>query len=113
MALQWGDNRIDLFEGNLSIHVYDSILVHDVIILRHDGMPVSSISGSHSLECESIETDIETRFKKMMSTDKDTVVDMKAESYYKLHLSSRRLLGVIPQLQPRGTYVGGQIVGCL
>ena len=49
----------------------------------------------------------------MTSTDKDTVVDMKTESYYKLHSSLQRLLGVIPQLQPRGTYVGGQIVGCL
>ena len=51
--------------------------------------------------------------KKMTSTDKDTVVDMRTESYYELHFSSRRLLGIIPQLQPRGTYVGGQIVGCL
>ena len=51
--------------------------------------------------------------KKMTSTDKDTVVDMKTESYYELRFSLRRLLGVIPQLQPRGTYVGGQIVGCL
>ena len=65
------------------------------------------------MEYESIETDIQTRFKKMMSTDKDTVVDMKAESYYKLHFLSLQLLGVIPPLQPRGTYVGGQIVGCL
>ena len=45
--------------------------------------------------------------------DKDTVVDMKTERYYELHFSLQRLLGVIPQLQPRGTYVGGQIVGCL
>ena len=36
----------------LSFHVYDSIFVHDVIC------------GSHSLEYESIETDIQTRFKK-------------------------------------------------
>ena len=48
----------------LSFHVYDSILVHDVIFLRHDGMPVSSISGSHPLEYESTQIDIQTRFKK-------------------------------------------------
>ena len=48
----------------LSFHVYDSIFVHDVIFLRRVGMPISSIGGSHSLEYESIETDIQTRIKK-------------------------------------------------
>ena len=48
----------------LSFHVYDSIFVHDVIFLRRGGMPISSIGGSHSLEYESIETDIQTRIKK-------------------------------------------------
>ena len=67
----------------LSFCVYDSIFVHDVSFLRgRGGMPISSIDGSHSLEYESIETDIQTRIKKMMLTNKDTVVDMKTESYY-------------------------------
>ena len=64
-----------------SFHVYDSIFVHDVIFLRRVGMPFSSIDGSHSLENESIETDIQTWIKKD-DVDKHTVVDMKTESYY-------------------------------
>ena len=42
----------------LSFHVYDSIFVHDIIFLRRGGMSISSIGGSHTLEYESIETDI-------------------------------------------------------
>ena len=64
----------------LSFHVYDSIFVHDIIFLRHGGMPVSFIGGSHTLEYESIETDIQTRIKKD-DVDEHTVVDMKTENY--------------------------------
>ena len=47
----------------LSFHVYNSIFVHDVSFLRRGGMPISSIGRSHSLEYESIETDIQTQIK--------------------------------------------------